>query len=224
MLYATGARLFLVGACVVFCACGCMTPLNPNKTPPQQHHKTTKRNAGLKESDMAKPQVGIASMWYEGNPCNMHLLKLAEAVKGGVEEAGLVAYRFNTIGVSDGISMGTGACVVWAARGGGGLDKGALCLLRARQPSKGSRASTRQSNIITTSTTTQPFRRHVVLLTVARPHRGLDRDRHERAGAGGVACFAAAGSAGEARRQTQSLCRIQLSSPIHSLPTIKPPN
>ncbi|GBF89576.1 dihydroxy-acid dehydratase [Raphidocelis subcapitata] len=62
---------------------------------------------GLKESDMSKPQVGIASMWYEGNPCNMHLLKLAEEVKKGVEEAGLVAYRFNTIGVSDGISMGT---------------------------------------------------------------------------------------------------------------------
>lgn len=66
-------------------------------------------NAGLKEADMSKPQVGVASMWYEGNPCNMHLLKLAEEVKKGVEEAGLVAYRFNTIGVSDGISMGTGA-------------------------------------------------------------------------------------------------------------------
>ncbi|KIY95278.1 dihydroxy-acid dehydratase, partial [Monoraphidium neglectum] len=62
---------------------------------------------GLKESDMSKPQVGIASMWYEGNPCNMHLLKLAEEVKKGVEEVGLVGYRFNTIGVSDGISMGT---------------------------------------------------------------------------------------------------------------------
>lgn len=62
---------------------------------------------GLKESDMSKPQVGIASMWYEGNPCNMHLLKLAEEVKRGVEDVGLVGYRFNTIGVSDGISMGT---------------------------------------------------------------------------------------------------------------------
>eukprot|EP00878_Enallax_costatus_P022866 GHUV01024299.1.p2 GENE.GHUV01024299.1~~GHUV01024299.1.p2 ORF type:complete len:115 (+),score=23.16 GHUV01024299.1:155-499(+) len=39
---------------------------------------------GLKEEDMSKPQVGIASMWYEGNPCNMHLLKLAEEVKRGV--------------------------------------------------------------------------------------------------------------------------------------------
>jgi dihydroxy-acid dehydratase len=62
---------------------------------------------GLTEADMDKAQVGISSMWYEGNPCNMHLLKLAEEVKKGVEEAGLVGMRFNTIGVSDGISMGT---------------------------------------------------------------------------------------------------------------------
>lgn len=56
---------------------------------------------------MSKPQVGIASCWYEGNPCNMHLLDLAAAVKEGVQEAGLVGFRFNTIGVSDGMSMGT---------------------------------------------------------------------------------------------------------------------
>jgi dihydroxy-acid dehydratase len=62
---------------------------------------------GLREPDMAKPQVGIASVWYEGNPCNMHLLHLAEKVKEGVAAAGLVGLRFNTIGVSDGISMGT---------------------------------------------------------------------------------------------------------------------
>lgn len=62
---------------------------------------------GLSEEDMNKPQVGIASMWYEGNPCNMHLNDLAAAVKEGVTEAGLVGMRFNTIGVSDGISMGT---------------------------------------------------------------------------------------------------------------------
>jgi dihydroxy-acid dehydratase len=62
---------------------------------------------GLREPDMAKPQVGIASVWYEGNPCNMHLLHLAEKVKEGVAAAGMVGLRFNTIGVSDGISMGT---------------------------------------------------------------------------------------------------------------------
>ena len=52
-------------------------------------------------------QVGISSVWYEGNPCNMHLMDLAAEVKAGVEDAGMVGYRFNTIGVSDGISMGT---------------------------------------------------------------------------------------------------------------------
>ncbi|CAG8546490.1 7153_t:CDS:2, partial [Paraglomus brasilianum] len=62
---------------------------------------------GLKAEDMDKPQVGIASVWYEGNPCNMHLLELATKVKEGMKEAGLIGYRFNTIGVSDGISMGT---------------------------------------------------------------------------------------------------------------------
>lgn len=62
---------------------------------------------GLKEEDMNKAQVGVCSMWYEGNPCNMHLLELSEYVKQGVQKADLVGYRFNTIGVSDGISMGT---------------------------------------------------------------------------------------------------------------------
>ena len=62
---------------------------------------------GMTEKDMSKAQVGIASVWYEGNPCNMHLLGLAEKVKEGVEAAGMVGLRFNTIGVSDGISMGT---------------------------------------------------------------------------------------------------------------------
>jgi len=62
---------------------------------------------GLTSDDLSRPQVGIASMWWEGNPCNMHLLDLAEAIAEGVREAGLVPMRFNTIGVSDGISMGT---------------------------------------------------------------------------------------------------------------------
>jgi dihydroxy-acid dehydratase len=62
---------------------------------------------GLNEQDIQKPQVGISSMWFEGNPCNMHLLDLAEKVKEGVQAAGMVGMRFNTIGVSDGISMGT---------------------------------------------------------------------------------------------------------------------
>ncbi len=63
--------------------------------------------AGLSEEDMGKAEIGIASMWWEGNTCNMHLNDLAAKVKEGVQAAGLVGLRFNTIGVSDGISMGT---------------------------------------------------------------------------------------------------------------------
>ncbi len=62
---------------------------------------------GLTEADMQRAQVGIGSVWYEGNPCNMHLLDLAAKVKEGMLPADLVGMRFNTIGVSDGISMGT---------------------------------------------------------------------------------------------------------------------
>jgi len=62
---------------------------------------------GLTEADMDKAQVGIASVWYEGNSCNMHLNELGALVKEGVTAAGMVGMRFNTIGVSDGISMGT---------------------------------------------------------------------------------------------------------------------
>ena len=62
---------------------------------------------GLTDADLQKAQVGICSMWWEGNTCNMHLDRLAAHVKAGVQAAGLVGLRFNTIGVSDGISMGT---------------------------------------------------------------------------------------------------------------------
>jgi len=62
---------------------------------------------GMTPDDMNKPQVGIGSMWYEGNTCNMHLLDLGAKVKEGVQAADMVGMRFNTIGVSDGISMGT---------------------------------------------------------------------------------------------------------------------
>lgn len=62
---------------------------------------------GLTAADMDKAQVGIASVWFEGNTCNMHLLDLASKVKEGVQSVGLIGMRFNTVGVSDGISMGT---------------------------------------------------------------------------------------------------------------------
>ncbi len=62
---------------------------------------------GMSDADMARPQVGIAAMWYDGNPCNMHLGALAEAVRAGVVAADMVGMRFFSVGVSDGISMGT---------------------------------------------------------------------------------------------------------------------
>jgi dihydroxy-acid dehydratase len=62
---------------------------------------------GLTEEDLKKPQVGVVSMGYDGNTCNMHLNDLAKLVKKGVWESELVGLIFNTIGVSDGISNGT---------------------------------------------------------------------------------------------------------------------
>ena len=62
---------------------------------------------GLTDADLAKPQVGICSMWYEGNTCNMHLDTLAAAIRKATPAAGVVGMRFNTIGVSDALSMGT---------------------------------------------------------------------------------------------------------------------
>ncbi|GAB3525270.1 dihydroxy-acid dehydratase [Emticicia fontis] len=61
---------------------------------------------GLTEDDMAKPQIGIASTGYEGNPCNIHLNGLSVHVKKGVQENGMVGLIFNTIGVSDGMTNG----------------------------------------------------------------------------------------------------------------------
>jgi dihydroxy-acid dehydratase len=62
---------------------------------------------GLSDADMEKAQVGVASTGYDGNPCNMHLNDLAAHIKKGINAEGLVGLIFNTIGVSDGISMGT---------------------------------------------------------------------------------------------------------------------
>tara|TARA_B100001093_G_scaffold170245_3_gene163022 strand:+ start:8193 stop:9869 length:1677 start_codon:yes stop_codon:yes gene_type:complete len=62
---------------------------------------------GLSEEDFKKPIIGIASTGYEGNPCNMHLNDLSKLIKNGINKSDLVGLIFNTIGVSDGISMGT---------------------------------------------------------------------------------------------------------------------
>lgn len=55
----------------------------------------------------SSPHVGIASVWWEGNPCNMHLLDLGKTVKKAVQDQGMLAWQYNTIGVSDGITMGS---------------------------------------------------------------------------------------------------------------------
>ena len=62
---------------------------------------------GLTDEDMHKAQVGIASTWYEGNTCNMHLNTLSKYVKEGVQKNEMVGLQFNTIGISDGITNGT---------------------------------------------------------------------------------------------------------------------
>lgn len=62
---------------------------------------------GLNEADMNKAQVGISSVWFNGNPCNMHLLDLNNKVRQGVQDQDLIGFQFNTVGVSDAISMGT---------------------------------------------------------------------------------------------------------------------
>ncbi|CDO72495.1 hypothetical protein BN946_scf184980.g36 [Trametes cinnabarina] len=62
---------------------------------------------GVTPEDLDKPQIGISPVWWEGNPCNNHLLDLARKVKEGCTQEGLVGLTFSTIGVSDGITMGT---------------------------------------------------------------------------------------------------------------------
>ena len=62
---------------------------------------------GLTKSDLKKPQIGIASTGFDGNPCNMHLNGLANQIKTGINDHKMIGLVFNTIGVSDGISMGT---------------------------------------------------------------------------------------------------------------------
>jgi dihydroxy-acid dehydratase len=65
------------------------------------------KGAGFSDADLERPLVGIANTWTEVTPCNVHLRKLAEAVKEGVRSAGGTPIEFNTIAVSDGITMGT---------------------------------------------------------------------------------------------------------------------
>ena len=68
---------------------------------------------GLTDDDLTKAQVGIVSMGWDGNTCNMHLNELAKIVKQSVWDNDLVGLVFNTIGVSDGISMGKACGIPW---------------------------------------------------------------------------------------------------------------
>src|ERR1700759_3890917 len=74
---------------------------------PQPAAKAMLYGIGLTDDDMQKPQIGVASMGYDGNTCNMHLNDLAKLVKQSIWEENLVGLIFHTIGVSDGMSMGT---------------------------------------------------------------------------------------------------------------------
>jgi dihydroxy-acid dehydratase len=65
------------------------------------------RAAGLKDEDFGKPLIGIANTWIEIGPCNYHLRELAEHVRAGIRAAGGTALEFNTVSISDGITMGT---------------------------------------------------------------------------------------------------------------------
>lgn len=62
---------------------------------------------GLTEEDMHKPQIGISPVWWEGNPCNNHLLDLARQVQKGCKDEDMIGFLFSTVGVSDGMTMGS---------------------------------------------------------------------------------------------------------------------
>ncbi len=75
----------------------------PDRAPARAHFKAI----GLTDGDLARPLIGIANTWTELMPCNYHLRRLAERVKAGIREAGGTPLEFNTIAISDCISMGT---------------------------------------------------------------------------------------------------------------------
>lgn len=80
---------------------------NVTQDPTQPAAQAMLHALGLSVEDLKKPFIGIASTGYEGNPCNMHLNDLAKSIKKGVQDTDMIGLVFHTIGVSDGISMGT---------------------------------------------------------------------------------------------------------------------
>src|SRR5258706_644109 len=77
------------------------------KGPSRAPARAMLRAAGLTAEDLERPLVAVANTWTEVTPCNVHLRRLAEHVKDGVRDAGGTPIEFNTIAISDGISMGT---------------------------------------------------------------------------------------------------------------------
>src|SRR6266508_3087434 len=75
----------------------------PERAPARAYYK----GIGFDEDDLKRPIVGIANTWTETMPCNFHLRRLAERVKDGVRAAGGTPMEYNTIAISDGITMGT---------------------------------------------------------------------------------------------------------------------
>lgn len=65
------------------------------------------KGIGFTDSDLARPIIGVANTWTETMPCNYHLRRLAVSVKEGIREAGGTPMEFNTIAISDGVTMGT---------------------------------------------------------------------------------------------------------------------
>src|SRR5262245_23421595 len=65
------------------------------------------RATGLTDDDLSRPLIGVANTWIEIGPCNFHLRRLAAKVKDGIRAAGGTPLEFNTVAVSDGITMGT---------------------------------------------------------------------------------------------------------------------
>src|SRR6202451_4683680 len=77
------------------------------KGPARAPARAMLKGAGFSDADLEKPLIGVANTWTEVMPCNLHLRALAERVKEGVRQAGGTPIEFNTIAISDGISMGT---------------------------------------------------------------------------------------------------------------------
>src|SRR5438105_4987144 len=75
----------------------------PNRAPARAMLKA----AGFSDDDLRKPIIGVANTWIEIGPCNYHLRELAESVKQGIREAGGTPMEFNTVSISDGITMGS---------------------------------------------------------------------------------------------------------------------